>query len=482
MKLLTLIFLAVAVLASPYPGVRTSIGISSLNQLLQAKLPIVISDIISKGIPDTTFNEKFLMIPMTLKLKNLTIEVFSIDVKNSELEVNNQTGQLYLTLRNFNLFLTGIYTYYIPLPIAGFFNVSMTDATVILPVSLSTTVEGEILANIAPLEGNLTSLIIDIEAKNTFSSVWILLSHLWPLSTYMNKIVVDTIDSISKRLNPPLAKFFDSIRYTDVLGSLPIAGDYHFYSMNLNPLSIDSNLNGTFFLINALGEESNVVPPSIIPNMIGVAPIRVQFTEYYFDSLMWAMYSSGSLSFYIKSENMPKNIPYTFTTTGLSKVVPNLAKVYGANLPVDLQCAVYKVPNIDIQVTVSASLDVNCNFIVRVGPNAKITAFTIITQIITQFSASINNQNGGIYMIASLDNTNTEFSEFSLLNSNIGVFSLTKLAGAFNYYMYALVLKANTMLETTGIRLPLPEGIQVQKAAFNIYQGAAEIDFQPVFG
>lgn len=482
MKLLTLIFLAVAVLASPYPGIRTSVGISSLNQLLQAKLPMVISDIISKGVPDVTFHERFLMIPMSLKLRNLTLEVFSVDVKNSELEANNQTGQLYLTLRNFNLFLTGIYTYYIPFPISGYFNVSMTDATVILPVSLSTTTEGQIVANVAPLEGNLTSLVIDIEAKNTMSSFWILLSHLWPLSVYTNKIVVETIDSISKRLNPPLADFFNSIRYTDELGKLPIAGDYHFYSMSLNPLSIDGELNGTFFLTDALGEKSNVVPPSIIPNMVGVAPIRVQFTEYFFDSLMWAMYSSGTLSFYIKSENMPKNVPYTFTTTGLNKVAPNLATVYGANLPVDLQCSAYKVPKIDIQTTVSATLDVNCNFIVRVGPDAKATAFTIITQLSTEFTANIKNQDGGIYMIVSLDNTNTDFSTFSLLNSNIGVFSLTKLAGAFNYYIYALVLEANNMLETTGIRLPLPEGIQVQKAAFNIYQGATEIDFQPIFG
>lgn len=480
MKILVLIFLISISLAAPYPGIRTSLGMSSLNEFLKAKLPKVVSDVLAAEIPDVKFSRHVLGIPMTLKLSNLEIKTLSIDTSNAEFTISDQS-QLLLSLPHFNLLVEGIYTYYMPFPISEYFNITMTDCTVVLPVTISTLKSGHVQVKVSSMEGDLSTLTIDIVPKNTLSSIWVTISHLWPLSIYTNKVVVDLVDSVSTRLNPYLEKFFNSIKYTDQVGNLPIAGDYHFFNIDLTKETIEGEVNGTFFLVNAPGQKSDVKPPSTLPDIIGMAPIRVQFTEYYFDSLMWALYYSGILSFYIKSEDMPDNAPYVFTTSGLSKVAPNLPVVYGQNIPVDLQCSVYKVPVVSLLQNVYVSASVNCNFIVRMSPINKITAFTVISQLNTQIAASIKNQDGGIYVIATLDNGNTDFTDFSLINSKIGSFSLDKMITAFNYYVYAIVLDANDSLENSGLRLPLPEGLQVEKAYFNAYIGGVEIDFDPVF-
>ncbi|OMJ95583.1 hypothetical protein SteCoe_1002 [Stentor coeruleus] len=480
MKLVVLIFLILSSLVASYPGIRTSLSMSSLNEFLQAKLPKVVSEVLASKIPDIKFSKNFLGIPISLKLSKIEISTLSIDTSNAEFTTTDQ-GQLLLTLPHFNLLVEGIYTYYIPFPISEYFNITMIDCNVVLPTTISTLKNGLVQVKVSPLEGDLSTLTIDIIPKNTISTIWVTISHLWPLSIYTNKVVVNLVDSISTRLNPYLEKFFNSIKYTDQIGKLPIVGDYHFFNIDLTKDTIEAEVNGTFFLINAPGQKSNVIPPSTLPDIIGMAPIRVQFTEYYFDSLMWALYFSGGLSFYIKSEDMPDDVPYVFTTTGLSKIAPNLPNVYGQNIPVDLQCSVYKVPVVTILQSVYISASVNCNFIVRISSINKVTAFTVISQLNTRIEASIKNQNGGIYVIPSLDNGNTDFTDFSLINSKIGSFSLSKMISAFNYYVYAIVLDANNFFESSGMILPLPEGLQAEKVNFNTYIGGVEIDFDPVF-
>lgn len=480
MKLLSLIVFAFCALASPYPGVRTSIGLAPMNKLLKASLPSILEEIRQTVISPITLSTRLLLIPLKVQISNFEFVSLSLDIVNSNFMVNNQTNQLYLTLANFNMFMKADYKY-LHYGISGDFNITLINSTVILPFQLGVDRNGVVTSEALPLIGDLSSLNIQITPNGFISTSFMVLSNMWPFKKYTNEAVVRVFDSVSTLFNPKLQSFFGSIKFTDQIGNLPIAADYHFYSIQLNPNSISSVLNGTFYLIYKTGAVSPVVPPSYLPDFVSTSSVRIQLTDYYFDSMMWALYASNTLNVYISSTEVPVTFPYTFTTTGLNKLIPGLVSTYGPNLPVDLQCSVYKIPIVNIQDAVEVTVGTSCNFIVLVSSSIKVTAVTLLAEFDTNFLATISNQNEGIYIIGSLDNTNTEFTNFSIINSQVGIFSTDGLAKAINWYTYYVILKANSVLQDQGIRLPLPEGITVTKTTFNLYPGAVEIGFEPIF-
>ena len=480
MKLLTLIFLAVLSSADPYPGVRTSVSLNALNSVLQAALPTIITDVSQMEIPAVTFDLRFLLLPIKLKISDFNIMELNMNVMQSNVGVNNQTQQLYLTFSSFNIFMQADYAFPL-LGIKGDFNLSLSNSTVIIPFKLGINEFGEVSSSALPLIGNLSSLEFEFVPNGWISTSFMVVSHLWPLSKLTNHVIVNLFDSISSLLNPKIEDYFNSIRYTDQIGTFPIAADYHFYSLELNPTDVVCQLNGTFFLPNSLSTVSPVTPPTYLPDFVSTSSVKIQLTEYFFDSMMWSLYASDSLSIYVASSDIPPVFPYPFTTTGLTPLVPGLAKTYGPNLPVDLDCSLYQIPIIDIETNILVTTGVSCNFIVNVTPAISVTAFTLIAQFSTQFLASIVNQDDGIYLIASLDQTYTQFSNFSIINSNVGIFNTAALAKAINWYTYHAILQADAILENQGVRLPFPKGIQLQNPVFNLYPGAVEIGFEPIF-
>ena len=481
MKLLNLLFLIIFSLAETYPGVVTSISLKAVNNLLQQSFPELISDLSDAKIPSGTFRLKFFLIPFKLKLSNIAFTEISFDTTQSGLQVNNLTGQIYLTLFNFNFNVFFDYNYYIPIDIPGNCTISLTNSTLIVPLTLSVNNAGKVSSEIYPLQGNLDSLDIELVPQGPISNFFNVITHLWPFKKITNHVLVNFFDSFSVMLNPKLEKILSTIKYTDQIGTLPIAADYHFYRITLQPYNILATLNGTFYLLNDLSAISTLTPPNYLPGIVSQASIVVQLTQYYFDSMMWALYTSNYLNIYIPSQSIPKSFPYQFTTNGLSKLIPNFATVYGNNLPVDLECSVYQVPILNLETQVSMTASVSCNFLVRISSNITVNAFTLLTQFYTDFIASISEENGGVYMFVSLDETNTQFSSFSLINSHVGIFNLARISQAVNWYTYYVVFQANNLLENQGIRLPLPEGIKVKSARFNIYPGALEIDLEPEF-
>ena len=186
------------------------------------------------------------------------------------------------------------------------------------------------------------------------------------------------------------------------------------------------------------------------------------------------------MNFYIPSEDVPSSFPYVFTTTGLSKAVPDFDTFYGSDLPVDLQCQGYKTPSISLENIVSVNAPLSCNFIVRVSPHATSNAFTLTMNFYTEVAADMKEDNGVLYVYLEFDQSNTEFSNYGIINSNVGIFDTNKISLAINYYIYAIILEMNERLENDGFRLPLPEGIKVQSYGFNLYSGGLEIGIEPV--
>lgn len=481
MKLLIIISLGFFTFASRYPGVRTSISLSPLTEIIKQILPAAIEKAEKTTLPSTTIYVHPLFIPIRLDLSDISIESLSMDINNVQITINNKSNELILTLPKVNLFLTARYDYYIPFRVEGILNLTLTNATANMPMKLSVHNNGHLELDIEKMNGDFSSLSIDVDPQGPISTIFVLITKLWPLSQIANHFFSGVFESLSVHLNPFVEKYLKSYQYTSQVGNLAISADYHFYSTQVTLTSILSSVNGSFFLNHALDKISPVVPPNYLPDFYQHAPVIVQITEYFFDSLMWALYASNTLHVYIKSEDVPSTFPYTFTTTGLNKVAPNFSAVYGNNVPVDMECMAYKVPNIDIQSQISLVAGINCNFLVRISPNLYKTAFTLIMDFNTKVQGSVISKDEQVYIIASFDRANTLFNDFSIINSQIGEFSPSKLITAFNWYVYYLVNNINNILEDEGFLVPLPRGMTFKNPVFHIYQGAVELDFEPVF-
>lgn len=481
MRLLTILFLTLSVWGSGYPGIRTTISIKSLNTYVQQILPELIEKVSSEQMEDVTLWVRPLFIPVKVVLSELDVHSISVDVSKSIISVNNSTKEMYLTLPNVDLFLSGIYSYYIPFRLSGNFNFSLTDCTLVIPMKYLVSKEGEVDIELQDLQGNTSTMSIDVEPQGFISKTFMIFTKIWPFSQISSNIIQKKFNSLPTLLNPYVERYLSSYSYTYQVGNLSVSGDYHFLDMNLDPLFIQSSINGSFFLNRQLSVESPVVPPTYLPEFYAQSSVRIQLTEYFFDSLMWSLYASNTLSIYIRSQDVPTSFPYVFTTTGLSKLAPGFDTIYGKNVPVDLECFVYKLPNVDIQTVVSVSAGVNCNFLVQLSPTTSQNAFTIITTFQTQVKASLVEADKQVMVVGSIDRQNTKFVDFYVLNSRIGNFSPSKFSTAFNWYVYYLVNNINKVLEDEGVVLPLPRGILFKSPSFNIYQGAVEIDFEPVF-
>ena len=144
MRLLTFLFLILSVLGSGYPGIRTTISIKSLNAYVQQILPEIIEKASSDKMEDVTLWIRPLFIPVKVVLSELDVHSISVDVSKSIISVNNSTKEMYLTLPNVDLLLSGIYSYYIPFRLSGHFNLTLTDCTLVIPMKYLVTKEGEI--------------------------------------------------------------------------------------------------------------------------------------------------------------------------------------------------------------------------------------------------------------------------------------------------------------------------------------------------
>lgn len=481
MKCLALFLLAIGAFSTPYPGIRTTLSIKSLTSYIQEVLPDIISESESASISPISFWVHPLFIPVKVQLSNFHIYSFTADISKTIVSVNNVTKQIYVTLSNVNLFLTGEYDYYIPFRVGGDFNLTLSNSTLIIPYTIGVDGQGALSLEAGNLLGNTSSLDIQVEPVGFVSTTFMLVTKLWPLSRITRHAMDSMFSKISVLTNPYVNKYLSGIVYTQQVGNLTISGDYHFLMINLDPLYIEAYVNGTFFLNNALDTVSPVVPSNILPNYYSINSARVQLTEYYFDSLMWALYQSNSLYVFIKSQDVPSNFPYAFTTSGLSKIAPGLVTVYGQNVPVNIECSVYKVPNVDIQSTVSITASTGCNFLVQVSPTVMVNAFTLLSTFQTRFQATLKDVDDSIYVVGSLDRTNTLFQDFSVINSKVGTVNVAKISAAFNWYTYYLVNMANNVLEDQGLLVPLPQSVKFQSPSFYCYPGAVEIGFEPVY-
>lgn len=475
MKLLTLLLAAVHVLGLGYPGVRSSVDVSSLNEIASNYLSELISKIKNSTIePQSYFFFNF-FIPTKITISNITILDLTLNDQNSGFIAYNQsTNTIYYNISELNATVQGSYHSSLPVRTSGNFTLVLDRSNIIVPIDISQT-QGILMAALDQMTISQNSFNIKFQASGFFSGLLINLFSIWPLNQVSANTYSTIFSSFSNSYNEMIANLLAGIDYEYSIIKNSVTCDFHLLNASVAGTVINLSQNGSFYVTDSPGLVSPVVASRDLPDFMSRDPFKIQLSEYFFNSMLWGVYANNSLNFFIPSESVPKNFPYVFTTTGLSKAIPNLSKIYGANLPVDLDCSVYNIPQSNISDAVYVRADVYCDFMVRISPSKSTAAFRLVSILLTSFTGSIEEIDDKIYLIGNLDQDNSEFTNFSLVNSNIGNFNTDALTKAINWYTYYLIMQINNNLSTNGLRIPIPSGYTIDSPELYIYPGALEI-------
>jgi hypothetical protein len=301
------------------------------------------------------------------------------------------------------------------------------------------------------------------------------------LHDFSQYIYQKLVENISTSYDSKLKEKLATIDYTQDFSSIPISTNYHIFNMTMDSSGVVLSQNGSFYLTGNPSEVSPVVSPNLLPNFLTKNTLRLQFTEYFFNSMLWSMFASNSLTMLIKSQDVPSSFPFVFTTTGLSKLVPALKTIYGPGIPVNMDCSVYKIPDVNIQTQISVFLSFYCDFVVMISPSAGTTAFRLLGRASTSFVGELQTVDEKLYLFGSFDDHKTSFDSFTVTSSNVGNFSPSGLQQAFNYQAYYLTVQANKIFEDQGIEIPVPSNMTISNPDIEIYTGALEIGLEAYF-
>lgn len=479
MKLLTLIFTLHLALAN-YPGIRTSINIKSLNNLKGQFIPQILQSLTSKTLPSESFSYSALLIPCKLTLTEIVVKEATVNMTGTMFYVDPANSQLHFLISQLNMKVEANYKYNYPIFSSGQVEANFTGADLDIPVKLYVK-NGVLYSEIYKTKLDRDQVSIKLSPSGSVSKFFGFFFKYWPLHSIAQHFYKSAIENASATYSSQLSKLLGTIDYNQDFTSVPISCDYHINNITFDSSSIQLYVNASYYLTNNPGLLSPVLPPSFLPGFSTSNSLRFQFTEYFFDSLMWAMFASDSLTLQATSAQISKSFPFVFTTSGLNKIVPGMVTVYGPNIPVNLECSVYKIPDINIQATISAYLSFYCDFIVMVSPSAGTAAFRLLGRLSTSFVGELSDIEDKIFLFGSFDETKTTFDSFSIVNSNIGSFNPNALQQAFNWQAYGIAIQLNRIFENQGIEMPLPKGILLSKTDIEIYAGAMEIGAEASF-
>ena len=474
MKLLTLMFLAFVVKGQSYPGIRASIQMSAFDGLIGSPVTDYLSNLTSAVIPNESFFFLLGIIPAKMTLSNITISTLYFNEQSSGFTLLNSSDTIYLLIDSFYAKVFANYHYHYPILSSGNVTIVFNNSSLVIPIKVDLE-KGSLQTLVQQTELADESYSVTFNTTGFFSKLFGKLVTFSPLKNIAQHVYKNVLGDLSKKSNPKLKKWLNSIDYDYNLKNLSVSTDLHFLNYSLSGNSITLYQNGSFYLTDYPFQISPVIPPSYLPNFYSSYSFRLQLTEYFFDSFLWALYGSGALNFYVSGQSIPKSFPYPFTTTGLNKIIPNFAASYGPGLPVNLECSVYKIPDVVIQSEIIVYASVYCDFLVQITSSITVPAFRLLTQLQSNFVGSLQTINEEVYLIGGLDQLYTSFNGFTVVNSNIGQFNTAALAKAINWYTYYIVLQINNVFGSTGFKIPLPKGVVFQQSALFVYSGALEI-------
>lgn len=474
-KLLSIILLLPLLIFSYNPGVRFQLAQPALDNFKEDYIPFYIKKISNTTFPSTIVETNLFAFNCT----NIKFKSFNLNPNNTQVLLNPKTNTINLVMNNLNFELTAKTQFWFLGQRTGEVAITLTNANLTIPIALTMNQDGTLAAVTQPIIGSLTTLDYQMKTNSYLFSLFQLIGSIWPLNQLSDNLIRKSFVNVAQGLNPSIQKLLTKFKYIEEIGQSEALIDYHMVGLEVNSAYIESDLNGTCFMP---GLYNIPLFPAVPPAFQSANTFKIQYTQYFFSSYFWTLQSSGKLDFKIKSEKLPSNLPFTLTTTGLSTVFPNLSRVFGQNVPVDIQCVTFSPPTVAMTTQVYITSKMYCDFLVRQSATTSTAAFRLQFNVNSALGGYLEQDaNDGIILIPNLDTSTTSFTQLKALNSNIGTISLNRVQLALNASIYAVSTLINAYLQNQGVKMPIPNGVTITDPNFLVYPGAIEIGATPHF-
>ncbi|XP_032930854.1 bactericidal permeability-increasing protein-like [Catharus ustulatus] len=226
--------------------------------------------------------------------------------------------------------------------------------------------------------------------------------------------------------------------------------------------SLDLDLKGEFYSL----AHRSTVPFSPLPLAFPSDHDRMVYfgaSSYFFNTASIAYHKAGALVFEVTDAMIPKDTVFRLETSLLSAFIPQLEEMY-PNMPMKFRLSAPTAPFLTIGpggISFQPVVDAQAYAIL---PNSSLAPLFLLS-LTGNVSAVINVRSGRI--VGSLD---VGRIRLSLKDSAVGTFQVESLQSIMNVLTSRVVLpRLNARLDE-GLRLPMPNGIQLSNILVKFHQ------------
>ena len=472
-----LLLVNVFAITTIYPGAKAYLDIQVFESLMNSYIPTIQPSEIS----DLNVTVGFLLSTMNFNFHNVSIQNFNLESSKVSISFNPKSDMITLVITDFSMNTTANFNLtWLGKTYQGHTSVSLTNATIKFPITIKLKSQmPSILIDAA--SGDLSSLLFHFKSSSHFLSLLGYLDYIWPLNHLDELLLKHSLSHIGTRLNPVLNAYFSALSYFPVLSQADLMLDSYFLEFGLSsPSSFEAGIVGMFLVPSR---------PSDTPPVLGMNaslpwqtqfPFRVQLTDFFLNSLLWALSDSGHLNRTISGVTSPSLKNY-LTTTGLRLLVPGLAAKYGENLPVSLQCGLGQYPASTISPNkVAITSSCLCAFTVKQGL-IELPGFTLVWRIDTSLAGMLNARGDGLELSYEVNIADTVFSQFNVTSSSIGVVDVVGLESALNFAIESVINFIDPNRGQHTLMIKLPEFMTMDNVSLVAYNRGIEIAGTPSF-
>ncbi|CAG9318543.1 unnamed protein product [Blepharisma stoltei] len=470
--LLSIFLLIPLIYGAVNPGVRFTLDQAAIenfkNDYIQSYIKKCASYSVKQHLVTTSV--------FTYNVTNLHFSSFTLKPSNTQIVLNPKTNTINLAITNLSFVMNGNLTFWLLASSKGTVEISLTNGNFTIPLAVTVNSDGTLSAAVQTITGTLSAIKLKVHARNPIYKMMQLVGDIWPFKT---NIASNFFSTMGQYLSPAIKTILAKISYVDSLNGANMTADYHFLNFGVSSSYIEGDLNGTCYLGPYIEPPYYATSP---PSFQTTNTLKVQYSEYFFDTYIWGLQQSGQLNLYIPSAKAPSSLPFKMTTTGLASILPNIAKVYGQNIPIDTSCQVYNPPNIFMTDEVYITAPVYCDFLAMQSSTSHPAAFRLQFQLNSVLTATLNEEKTGLYLIPNVDSSSTTITNIVAQNSNIGIINISRVQMALNWCIYSIATYLNEQLTLSGgFKLPVPAGVTFTDEQIVAYPGAVEISGTPHF-
>lgn len=447
-----------------FPGASAFLNQAACMNFAQTYLVHAINS--AQSASEVNYTASFLFTNMKFEFYNINFHNFKVDPNNIGLVFDYVTDTITMNITNVNLVASANFTLHWFGTYHGWTSFNFSQATFTIPTEIGAYRSKATFA-FEKMSIQYSNFNFKFYSTNNFLSFLGYFEYIYGFESLFNSIVLSKLKNILKGQNDQIAAYLSDLPYLIYIGNQTIEFDY-------SPIDIDvTRDNGIQF--NLVGEsyisKGNQHSPyktnSFFPWVINT-DLRIQLTDYFFNTYLWSMLTVGDLNYTISSETNP-NYAEMFSTTGMQLLLPGLYNTYGPNLPVSVVVSLVPYPTVSLAPG-AAMLQGNLSFgfYVETGPDTSVLAFCTNVNLTTKLGLWFTEIGEEDFLNYEIYVNSTVFGQYVTVSSTIGNVDLSELQGAINWAIKSLIMFINPKLAIFAIKLPIPPFLSVSQGNIQV--------------